>query len=127
MPDSDPGFPNTPNPPEERRSQRSIMTTESEWRIITSRAERAGMTASQFLVHRALDAGESPLSDAIPPATLPGVQRRLALATLVMARIEEMRMRTSGEDYVWEKLVEEESAFLDSEDLLGPGLRERKK
>ncbi|MDE2914161.1 MAG: hypothetical protein OXL68_14690 [Paracoccaceae bacterium] len=106
-------------PPEGRRRQRSIMTTDSEWELITSRARRAGMTTSQFIVHRTLDAADPSLAAATPPGPPPGVQRRMALAMLVIARIEERRLRDAGNDSIWDQLVAEESAFLDSEDLMG--------
>ena len=105
--------------PRELRKQRCIMTTDSEWEAITSRAGRAGMTISQFMVRRTLDGEErQPVVAESPPVLPPGVQQRIALAMLVLARIEEQRLRDTGAAALWDRLVAEETEFLDSEDLL---------
>ena len=124
MPDPDSGFPNDPKPVDEQRRQRCFVATDSEWHMICKRARRADLTTSQFLIDRALDNVGTPLTATSPPTTLPGVQRRLALSTLVVARIEEMRMQELGDAETWDRLVAEESAFLDSEDIMGPDPRE---
>ena len=106
--------------PRELRKQRCIMTTDSEWEAITSRAGRAGMTYSRFIVERTLGSGEQqqPVAAEPPPVLPPGVQQRIALAMLVLARIEEQRLRDTGAAALWDRLVAEETEFLDSEDLL---------
>ncbi|MCY3873383.1 MAG: hypothetical protein OXF88_03705 [Rhodobacteraceae bacterium] len=110
--------------PRELRKQRCIMTTDSEWEMITGRARRAGMTNSRFIVERILQAVErqpavAESADA-PPVLRPGVQQRMALAMLVLARIEEQRLRDTGGTALWDRLVAEETEYLDCEDLL-PG------
>ena len=57
--------------PRELRKQRCIMTTDSQWEAITSRAGRAGMTISQFMVRRTLDGEERQPVAADPPPVLP--------------------------------------------------------
>lgn len=97
------------------------MTTDSEWEMITSRARRAGMNNSRFIVERTLDAGEQqPVAAENSPVLPAGVQQRMALALLVLARIEEQRLRDTGAAALWDQLVAEETGFLDSEGLL-PG------
>ena len=58
------------------------MATDSEWRLVRGRAEKAGLSASEFLLSRALAPAE-PASQGLPAA----VQRRLAvdLRLLVLA------------------------------------------
>ena len=109
------------SPPRERRKQRCITTTDSEWELITSRAKRASMTNSRFIVERTLDAGEQhPVAAETPPVLPAGVRQRMALALLVLARVEEQRLRDTGASALWDQLVAEETEFLDSEGLL-PG------
>ncbi len=110
--------------PKKLRKQRCIMTTDSEWEMITGRARRAGKTNSRFIVERMLEAAERQPAVAEPadtrPALSPGIQQRMALAMLVLARIEEQRLRDTGAAALWDRLVAEETEFLDCEDLL-PG------
>ncbi len=108
--------------PKERRKRRCITATDSEWRMITSRAGRAGTTNSRFMVGRALDAPEQqPVAPDTPPVLPAGVQWRMALAMLVLARIEERRIRDGGADELWDRLIAEEREFLDAEKLLETG------
>lgn len=108
--------------PRELRKQRCIMTTDSEWEVITGRARRAGKTNSRFIVERMLEAAERQPAVAetadTPPVLSPGVQQRMALALLVLARIEEHRLRDTGAAALWDQLVAEETGFLDSEGFL---------
>ena len=112
--------------PRELRKSRCIMTTDSEWEMITGRARRAGKSYSRFIVEHILQAPERQPATAEPAdtETLPvlslGVQQRMALALLVLARIEERRLRDTGAAALWDRLVAEETEFLDCEDLL-PG------
>ena len=110
-----------PSPPRELRKQRCIMTTESEWEMITDRARRAGRTNSRFIVESILETAERQPAVAetaeTPPVLSTGVQQRMALAMLVIARIEEQRLRDMGATALWDQLVAEETEFLDCEGL----------
>ena len=112
------GTPAMARMPREKRKGRCVMTTDSEWQMITSLADRAGMTNSRFLVERALESRE-PAEEAGPNSGYPPeVRRRMALALLVLARVEEKRMADTGASAVWDGLAAEESAWLDAEFLL---------
>ena len=115
--------------PRERTRQRCVMTTDSEWEMIGALARRADMSISRFLVERALESREpAPEADApsgLPPEAdalsglPPEVRRRMALAMLVLARVEERRIADAGATGVWDRIVAEESAWLDAELALG--------
>lgn len=117
LPIPESGFPNMARQPRETRRQRCIMTSDSEWQMITSLADRAGMSNSRFLVERALESRDPEPSSEFPPE----VRRRLALALLVLARIEEKRLADAGAAAVWDGITAEESDWLDAEFLLEGG------
>ena len=94
------------------------MTSDSEWQMITSLADRAGMTNSRFLVERALESREPAAEAGSNSGYPPEVRRRMALALLVLARVEEKRMADTGAAAVWDSMAAEESAWLDAEFLL---------
>ena len=105
--------------PGERTRQRCVMTTDSEWEMIGALAGRAGVSISRFLVERALESRDpAPEADA-PSGLPPEVRRRTALAMLVLARIEKRRIADAGATDVWDRIVAEESAWLDAELDLG--------
>ena len=105
--------------PREKRHGRCIMTTDSEWQMINSLADRAGKTNSRFLVERALEMRDAAPQDEPRPGYPPEVRRRMALALLVLARVEEKRMADTGAAAVWDSLSAEEGAWLDAEFLMG--------
>ena len=99
--------------PRERTRQRCVMTTDSEWEMIGALAGRAGKSNSRFLVERALEPREPPPE--APSGLPPEVRRRMALAMLVLARVEERRMADAGANSIWDDIVAGESAWLDAE------------
>ena len=107
------GFHAMARTPKERTRQRCVMTTDSEWEMIGALAGRAGKSNSRFLVERALEPREPPPET--PSGFPPEVRRRMALAMLVLARVEEMRMDNDGANSIWDDIVAGESAWLDAE------------
>ena len=107
--------------PKDHRRQRCITATDSEWAMITSRARSAGTSNSRFLVGRAFEpAVTAPATDTAPGFLPPGVQQRVALAMLMLLRIEEHRLRSAeGGAALWEQLMTEETQFLDTARALG--------
>ena len=68
------------------RRQRAVMATDAEWERIGRAAAESGMDLSRFVIHRALD------WDPLPPEVL----RRAVREMLVLARLEERRLRGAG-------------------------------
>ena len=65
------------------RRQRAVMATDAEWERIGRAAAESGMDLSRFVIHRALD------WDPLPAEVL----RRAVHEMLVLARLEERRLR----------------------------------
>ena len=65
------------------RRQRAVMATDAEWERIGRAAAESGMDLSRFVIHRALD------WDPLPAEVL----RRAVREMLVLARLEERRLR----------------------------------
>ena len=105
--------------PRERTRQRCVMTTDSEWEMIGALAGRAGLSISRFLVERALESREPAPEAGSSSGFPPEVRRRMALAMLVLARVEERRIAEASATPVWDRIVAEESAWLDAELGLG--------
>ena len=66
--------------------QRALMATDSEWERIGEAAAAAGMEKSRYVVHRTL----------APESLPPEVMRRFVRQGLVLAAIEEARLRAIG-------------------------------
>ena len=120
MIDADVPVPESGNPamagtPRERTRQRCVMTTDSEWEMIGALARRAGLSNSRFLVERALESRDPAPEAGSRSGFPPEVRRRMALAMLVLARVEERRIADAGATGVWDAIVAEESAWLDAE------------
>ena len=83
------------------------MATDSEWRLVRDRAEKAGQSASEFLLSRGL----APAEPAAGSEALPlGAQRRLAVDLRLLALAERLRFAQEGREGVWHRLVEEAEA-----------------
>ena len=89
----------------ERRTQHAVMATASEWARIRELAAEAGMDLSRFIVHRATG------SDVVPPAAL----RRAVREVLLLAKLEEARMKDMGLGERWAALGDAVDAWLDRE------------
>lgn len=96
----------------ERRSQRTISATDTEWRQIAARAKRAGLPISRFVVQRLTE----PVEDAAPA---PGLSRQAAVDLRVLLKIEQGRFREHGQPGAWDALVSEAEAEVDGEEALG--------
>ncbi|MYE60358.1 MAG: hypothetical protein F4X35_12615 [Alphaproteobacteria bacterium] len=94
----------------ERRSQRTITATDTEWRQIAARAKRAGLPISRFVVRRLTE----PVEDAAP-----GLSRQAAVDLRVLVKIEQGRLREHGPAGAWDGLVSEAEAEVDGEEALG--------
>jgi len=80
------------------RKQRAVKATDSEWDIVRARARAARMSASGYVVRRAL----SPEWPAGPsPATLSARLDRIETAVLTLCEVERMRLAERGEDDGW--------------------------
>ena len=77
------------------RRQRAVMATDAEWERIGRAAAESGMDLSRFVIHRALD------WDPLPAEVL----RRAVREMLVLARLEERRLRGAGAGEAWEDAV----------------------
>jgi len=120
MTDADLAIPESGKPamagtPRARTRQRCVMTMDSEWEMIGALARRAGMTNSRFPVERALESREPAPPAGSPSGFPPEVRRRMALAMLVLARVEKRRIADEGATGAWDAIVAEESAWLDAE------------
>lgn len=94
----------------ERRSQRTISATDTEWRQIAARAKRAGLPISRFVVQRLTE----PVEDAAP-----GLSRQAAVDLRVLVKIEQGRFREHGQPGAWDGLVSEAEAEVDGEEAFG--------
>ncbi len=91
-----------------RKRPRSVMATDSDWRLVRSRADRADMSASEFLISRGLAPAE-PAAESTEDLPLSAKRRALVdLRLLVLA--ERMRFEDEGRGGVWRRLVEEAEA-----------------
>ena len=93
-----------------RKKPRSVMATDSDWRAIRGRADRAEMTASEFLVGRGLAPAEpaAAVAEDLPLA----VKRRAAVDLRILVLAERMRFEAEGRGTVWQRVVEEAEASL---------------
>ncbi len=89
-----------------RKKPRSVMATDSDWRAIRSRADRADMTASEFLVGRGLAPSEPAVAEDLPLA----VKRRVAVDLRILVLAERLRFEAEGRGRVWQRVVEEAEA-----------------
>ncbi len=99
---------------EEKRKARVVMATDSEWQIISERAEKSRMSTSGFIIDRAIAAaGESDDSLPIP------LCRRVARDVLVLSRVEELRHQQAGETAAWAELIATAEAVIQTEEAAG--------
>ncbi len=90
-----------------RKRAHSVMATDSDWRLVRNRADRADMSASEYLISRGL-APEEP-AEIAEDLSLAAKRRALVdLRLLVLA--ERMRFEDEGRGAVWRRLVEEAEA-----------------
>ena len=92
------------------------MATDSEWRLVRSRAEKAGMSASEFLLSRGLAPAEPVAGGEALPLE---AQRRLAVDLRLLALVERLRLAQEGREGVWRRLVEEAEASVAEDEREG--------
>ncbi|WP_049641147.1 hypothetical protein [Candidatus Rhodobacter oscarellae] len=80
------------------RKQRAVKATDSEWDIVRARAKATRMSASGYVVQRAL-APEWPSGPSL--ATLSARLYRIESAVLTLCEVERMRLAERGEDDGW--------------------------
>lgn len=80
------------------RKQRAVKATESEWALVRARAAAAGMSASGYVVRRAL-ASEAPEGPSL--GTLAARLERIETAVLTLCEVERLRLAERGEDADW--------------------------
>ena len=90
------------------RRQRAVMATDAEWERIGRAAAESGMDLSRFVIHRALD------WDPLPAEVL----RRAVREMLVLARLEERRLRGAGAGEAWEDACDAVDEWIEREGML---------
>ena len=90
------------------RRQRAVMATDAEWERINLGADAAGMELSRFVVQRTL------MPDTLPVEVL----RRVVRQVLVLARLEERRLREAGAGEAWDEAGDAIDDWLESEGVL---------
>ncbi len=100
---------------EDKRKARVVMATDSEWQIISERAERARMSTSGFIVDRSIAATQGESDDNLP---IP-LCRRVARDVLALSRIEELRYRDAGKIGEWEEIIATAEAAIETEETAG--------
>ena len=92
---------------EGRKKPRSVMADDSQWRLIKSRADAAGMSISQFVMERTLEPVRPPVEAGPLPAA---VQRSAAVDMRTLVLAERLRFEKANADAAWRRLVEEAEA-----------------
>ena len=80
------------------RKQRAVKATDSEWDVVRERAKAARMSASGYVVRRALAPERAPGPSL---ATIATRLDRIETAVLTLAEVERMRLAERGEDDGW--------------------------
>ena len=80
------------------RKQRAVKATDSEWDVVRERAKAARMSASGYVVRRALAPERAPGPSL---ATIAARLDRIETAVLTLAEVERMRLAERGEDDGW--------------------------
>ena len=95
---------------------RSVMASDREWGMVRSRARAAGMSASAFVLERALaPAVAEPEREDLPLA----VRRRAVVDQRLLVLAERMRFEQEGMGGVWRRLAEEAEASVAAEERDG--------
>ena len=97
---------------DERRRQRTITATDTEWQQIGVRARKAGLPVSRFVVQRLTE----PVGEM---AAGPGMSRQTMRDLRVLLKIEERRFREENSAEAWDELVADAEAEMDGEEALG--------
>ena len=103
---------------EERKRQRAVMATESDWQTVRERADAAGMDVSRFIVER-LTAPSPVPEDRAATRELAGAVARIERAVRVLYEVEKQRVEDSAGVETWEALVRRAGVRVDAEEALG--------
>ena len=90
------------------RRQRAVMATDAEWERVNRAADAADMETSRFVIHRTLT------PDAMPVEVL----RRAVREVLVLALLEERRLREMGAGDAWDDASASVDDWLEREGVL---------
>lgn len=95
---------------------RSVMASDREWGMVRSRARAAGISASAFVLERALaPAVAEPEREDLPLA----MRRRAAVDLRLLVLAERMRFEQEEMGGVWRRLAEEAEASVAAEEREG--------
>ena len=95
---------------------RSVMASDREWGMVRSRARAAGISASAFVLERALaPAVAEPEREDLPLA----VRRRAVVDLRLLVLAERMRFEQEGMGGIWLRLAEEAEASAAAEEREG--------
>ncbi|MDE0004462.1 MAG: hypothetical protein OXQ29_17380 [Rhodospirillaceae bacterium] len=90
------------------RRQRALMATDAEWKRMGRAADASGMERSRYVVHKTL-----------MPDTLPAeVLRQAVHKVLVLALLEERRLREAGIGEAWDDACSAVDDWLEREGVL---------
>ena len=103
---------------EERRRQRAVMATDSEWAMVRERAAAAGMDVSRFIVER-LTAPVPAHDPSDQLRDLVSATGRIERAVRVLYEVERQRVEDHAGPGTWEALVRGAEARVDLEEALG--------
>ena len=103
----------------EKRKQRGVMATDSEWARVGREADAAGCSRSELLMRRCLDWQEpaASIDHGLPPSVL----RRALQAVLILEELQRLRLVNEGEtgETLWRRTVAGVDAWIDGEGDLG--------
>ena len=98
------------------KKPRSVMASDREWSMVRSRARSAGMSASAFVIERALaPAAVEPEKEDLPLA----VRRRAVVDQRLLVSAERVRFEQEGMGGIWRRLAEEAEASVAAEEREG--------
>ena len=103
---------------EERKRQRAVMATESDWETVRERADAAGMDVSRFIVERLTAPAAIPELGAAT-SELAGAVARIERAVRVLYEVEKQRVEDGAGVETWEALVRRAGVRVDAEEALG--------
>ena len=102
----------------ERKRQRAVMATDSDWQTVRERADAAGMDVSRFIVERLTAPSPAPELGAAT-SELAGAVARIERAVRVLYEVEKQRVEDGAGAETWEALVRRAGARVDAEETLG--------
>ena len=102
----------------DRKRQRAVMATDSDWQTVRERADAAGMDVSRFIVERLTAPSPAPELGAVT-SELAGAVARIERAVRVLYEVEKQRVEDGAGAETWEALVRRAGARVDAEENRG--------